>query len=215
VENSEKLILRDGTDARRSAAGLVAAGGLIAFRTDTFYGLGADPFNVRALHTLNELKGREGKPILVLVSDERSADKFVEGRSKLFRSLSARFWPGALTLVAAARMNVPELLTAGTGTVGVRLPDDEEAREIVRACGGALTATSANPSGRPPARNASEAADYFKDALGLILDGGEARTLRPSTVLDVTGTIPRLIREGVVSRVELEAALRRIGITLE
>ncbi|MBA3242892.1 MAG: Sua5/YciO/YrdC/YwlC family protein, partial [Acidobacteria bacterium] len=97
MENSAKLILRDGPDARRRAAEVVASGGLIAFRTDTFYGLGGDPFNLRALHTLNEFKGREGKPVLVLVSDERSAEKFVEGRSKLFRALSACFWPGALT----------------------------------------------------------------------------------------------------------------------
>lgn len=208
-------MLRDGPDARQSAAEVVASGGLIAFRTDTFYGLGGNPFNVRALHTLNELKGREGKPVLILVSDERSAEKFVEGRSELFRALAARFWPGALTLVTAARMEVPELLTAGTGTVGVRLPDDEEARAIVRACGGALTATSANPSGQPPARNALEVMEYFKDALRLILDGGEARTLRPSTVLDVTGATPRIIREGVITRVELEAELSHIRIPIE
>jgi L-threonylcarbamoyladenylate synthase len=117
--------------------------------------------------------------------------------------------------VAAARAEVPELLTAGTGNIGVRLPQDEDAREIVRACGGALTATSANPTGRPPARSALEVEHYFKDSLGLILDGGEARTDRPSTVLDVSGAAPRLIREGVITRAELEHALRRIGLALE
>jgi L-threonylcarbamoyladenylate synthase len=222
VETPEKLILRDGPEARRRAARLVARGGLIAFRTDTFYGLGVEPFNAGALHALNELKGREGKPILVLVSDERYAGRFLQDMSEVFHALSKRFWPGALTLVGAARAEVPELLTAGTGTIGVRLPEDEDARAIVRQCGGALTATSANPSGQPPARTAFEAAQYFaryfaryfKDTLGLILDGGESRTDRPSTVLDVSGATPRLIREGLVTRAELEQELHRIGLKL-
>ncbi len=98
-------------------------------------------------------------------------------------------------------------MTAGTGTVGVRLPADEEAREIARACGGALTATSANPAGRPPARTAQEVAAYFPRGLALIIDGGPARTESPSTVLDVTGPRPRLIREGVLNRGELEKSL--------
>ncbi|MCA1636613.1 MAG: threonylcarbamoyl-AMP synthase [Acidobacteria bacterium] len=216
MENSQQQIRPDGPESRRLAAELIKAGGIVAYRTDTFYGLGTDPFNVDALRALNELKGRDGKPILLLIADESDAKRLLlDGGSELFRALAARFWPGPLTLVARAGANLPDLLTAGTGTVGVRFPDDEAAREIVRVCGGALTATSANPSGRPPARNAFEVADYFKDTLCLVLDGGEARTLHPSTVLDVSGTTPRLIREGVVSRAELEEALGRIGLPLE
>lgn len=193
------LIYPDSAEARERAAGIVAAGGVVAFRTDTFYGLGADPFNVAALNAVNELKGRDGKPILVLLSDAEVA---------------ARLWPGALTLVAEARAEVPELLTAGTGTVGVRLPDDREARAIVTACGGVLTATSANPAAQPPARTAAEAADYFPRGLGLVIDGGPARTELPSTVLDVSGARPRLIREGVLPRGEIEATLRSINSSL-
>lgn len=194
---------------------MVASGGIVAFRTDTFYGLGVDPFNAGALHTLNELKGREGKPVLVLVADERDAWRFLlDEETELFRALAARFWPGALTLVAEARPEVPELLTAGTGTVGVRLPADADARAIVRACGGALTATSANPAGRPPARTASEVAAYFSGSLGLVLDGGESRTDRPSTVLDIRGPAPRLIREGMVMVNEIKEALKILGVEL-
>jgi L-threonylcarbamoyladenylate synthase len=112
-----------------------------------------------------------------------------------------------LTLIGEARVELPALLTAGTGTIGVRLPADEHARAIVRASGGALTATSANPSGLPPARNAEEAARYFPDGLALIIDGGPSLTELPSTVLDVTGDSPRLLREGVVTRRELEETL--------
>ena len=206
------LIYPDSIEARERAARVVKGGGLVAFRTDTFYGVGADPFNPAALELINALKGRDGKPILVLAADPEDAERLVGERTRTFELLAGRHWPGALTLVAAARAEVPELLTAGTVTVGVRLPDDDEARSIVRACGGLLTATSANPSGRPPARTVAEVAAYFPDGLGLIIDGGTTRTELPSTVIEVTGPRPHLIREGVVTRTELEETLRAAGI---
>lgn len=209
------LIYPDSPEARERAASITAAGGLVAFRTDTFYGVGADPFNSAALELINALKGRDGKPILVLAADALDAERLVAERTRTFELLAARHWPGALTLVAAARAEVPELLTAGTGTVGVRLPDDAEARAIVRACGGLLTATSANPAGRPPARTAREVADYFPDGHGLVIDGGATRTELPSTVVDVTTHGPRLIREGVVTRVELEETLGAARISFK
>jgi L-threonylcarbamoyladenylate synthase len=208
------LIYPDSEATRERAADTVAAGGLVAFRTDTFYGIGADPFNARALEAINELKGRDGKPILVLISDAEVVERLLARRTQAFDILAARLWPGALTLVAEARADAPEILTAGTGTVGVRLPDDGEARAVVRACGGVLTATSANPAGEPPARTAAEAARYFPRGLGLVIDGGAARTELPSTVLDVSGERPRLIREGVVTRAEIEEALKSINATL-
>ena len=209
------LIYPDSYAAREHAGRVVAEGGVVAFRTDTFYGLGADPLNADALERLNALKGRDGKPILVLVGTAGAALRLVAAPApRLFQVLAARYWPGPLTIVAAARAEAPELLTAGTGTVGVRLPGDADARSIVRACGGLLTATSANPAGEPPSRTAEEAARYFKEAQGLVLDGGPARSELPSTVVDVTGARPRLVREGVVPRAELEATLRAEGIEL-
>lgn len=207
------LIYPDSPEARERASSVVAAGGLVAFRTDTFYGVGADPFDAAALDSINALKGRDGKPILVIAADASDAERLVVERTRTFELLAARHWPGALTLVAAARSEVPELLTAGTGTVGVRLPDDEEVRALARACGGLLTATSANPAGRAPARTAAEVVDYFPGGLGLVIDGGATRTELPSTVVDVTGPSPRLIREGVVTRAELEATLLAEGIS--
>lgn len=201
------LIYPDSPETRERAAHITAGGGLVAFRTDTFYGVGADPFNDAALELINALKGRDGKPILVLASDPTEAERLIAERTRTFELLAARHWPGALTLVVAARAEVPELLTAGTGTVGVRLPNDAEARAIARACGGLLTATSANPAGQPPARTAAEVAAYFPEGLGLVIDGGATRTELPSTVVDVTGPRPRIIREGVVTRAELEEIL--------
>jgi len=206
------LIYPDSLATRERAARVVSGGGVIAFRTDTFYGLGAVPFDPDALEKINALKGRDGKPILVLAADPADAGRLVAKATHAFEVLAARLWPGALTLVAAARADVPEMLTAGTGTVGVRLPNDPEAREIVRVCGGLLTATSANPAGAPPAKTAGEAASYFPEGLSLIVDGGASRSDLPSTVLDVTGTRPRLIRAGVVSHAELEAAFHATGI---
>ena len=97
-----------------------------------------------------------------------------------------------------AREDVPDELTAGTGTIGVRLPDDSEVRALVRACGGALTAPSANPAGLTPARTANEVIKYFKAGVDLVIDGGEVVCDQPSTVLDVSGDVPRVIRKGAV-----------------
>lgn len=209
------MILPHSREAAEEAARVTSEGGLLAFRTDTFYGLGADPFNREALDALNALKGREGKPILLVISGPREAARFVVGESEVFEILSRAFWPGPLTLVAAARAEVPEELTAGTGTVGLRLPDDGEVRELVGACGGALTATSANPAGRPPARTAREVENYFGGALPLIVDGGEARASKPSTVVSVAAGSPTLIREGVITSDELRRALRAGGFELK
>jgi len=207
-------IYTDTPEARERAATAVAASGVVAYKTDTFYGLGADPFDPRAVGAVNELKGREGKPILVLVSDAVEAGRLLAAETRLFGALAAAHWPGPLTLVAAAAAGVPALLTAGTGTVGVRLPADEAARRLVRVCGGALTATSANRAGLPPARTALEAAASFPEGLALVLDGGATTAELPSTVLDVTGESPRLVREGAVSREELGETLARLGLSL-
>jgi L-threonylcarbamoyladenylate synthase len=184
----------------KEPADVIARGGAIAFRTDTFYGLGVNPFDADAVRRLQALKGREeGKPILIVISDVDQVARFIERPSPAFVRLSGRFWPGPLTLIGTARAEVPEQITAGTGTIGVRLPDDEEVRSLVRACGGALTATSANPSAMPPASSAQEVADYFPEGLDLIVDGGLARTDRPSTVVDVSRSELQVLREGMIS----------------
>jgi L-threonylcarbamoyladenylate synthase len=207
-------ILFDDAESRAQAARHVASGGLLAFRTDTFYGLGVDPFNRDALKKLNELKGRDSKPVLLVISDLTAANAFVRSASPLFKLLAERHWPGPLTLVAEAHADVPLEVTAGTGTVGVRLPDDEEVRGFVRACGGALTATSANPAGEPPARTAGEAARYFQGRLELVIDGGPARSELPSTVVDATGHAARLIREGALPTEVVRRTLRSAGAEL-
>lgn len=188
---------------------VIAMGGVVAFRTDTFYGLGVNPFNAAAVARLREIKGREdNKPILLLISDAAQIERLIATSSDQFKIAAREFWPGPLTIVGSAVAELPEEITAGTGTVGVRLPADESVREFVRECGGVLTATSANPAGREPARSATEVASYFasyfRGDLDLIVDGGEVTATEPSTVLDVLSSPPRIVREGAIPRSVIE-----------
>jgi len=203
------MIRNDSEAARLDAARIILTGGLIGFRTDTFYGLGADPLNRQAVARIRKLKGREdNKPILVLISDMDQLDRFVGEKSGIFGLIAIGHWPAPLTLIGPARPELPTELTAGTNSIGVRLPDDEKVRALVHACGGALTATSANLSSSPPARSAAEVAEYFPAGIDLIIDGGEVTTTEASTVVDVTGTEARLIREGAVPRDQLDKILK-------
>ena len=204
------MILDDSENHHRCAAEVIARGGVIAFRTDTFYGLGADPFNASAVQKIRDLKGREeNKPILVLISDGEQLDRLIENRSVAFDELAKKFWPGPLTIIGEGTDQLPSELTAGTKTVGVRLPDDDRVRALVRACGGALTATSANPAGEAPARTAEDVAAYFPEGVDLIVAGGETKTDQPSTVVDASDSEVKLIRQGAIAWAELQGALHR------
>jgi L-threonylcarbamoyladenylate synthase len=202
------MIVQQFTETLQQIATTIAGGGVIAFRTDTFYGLGVDPFNVSAVQKIRELKGREDdKPILVVISDKKEIDRLIPHRSHAFDELTERLWPGPLTIIGRAADELPEELTAGTKTVGVRLPDDDKVRALIEACGGALTATSANVSGQPPARTAAEVARYFNQRIDLIVDGGATTSESPSTVVDATTEEIKLVREGVISWSEVRVSL--------
>lgn len=201
------MIKHDDEGVRQEAKRIIHTGGVIAFRTDTFYGLGVDPFNPDAIRKIRELKGREeAKPILLLISDFGEAERFV-ALSESYKMIAIGQWPAPLTLIGVARLEVPAELTAGTNSIGLRMPGNVNVRAIVRACGGALTATSANLSGSAPARSAQEVQHYFPDAIDLIIDGGEVNVDLPSTVVDLTGEKPRMVREGAVGREELRDIL--------
>ncbi len=202
------MIISYHPESLAAIAKTITGGSVIAFRTDTFYGLGADPFNPEAVQKIKELKGREDhKPILIVISDEDQISRFIDEPSSAFNQLAKAFWPGPLTLIGKANSALPPEITAGTKTVGVRLPNDDRVRALVRACGGALTATSANPSNAAPACTAKEVEDYFRESIGLIVDDGEAKTDRPSTVIDVSGADPKLIREGVLAWTKIQSIL--------
>lgn len=205
------MILEDNPDTRKQAADVIRNGGVIAFRTDTFYGLGADPFNPVGVVRIRELKGREEtKPILLLISDADQVGRFLAETSKTFHAVAEQHWPGPITLVGVAHAELSKELTGGSGTIGLRLPDDEGVRAFVRACNGALTATSANRSGSPPACTAKEVESYFPEGIALIIDRGQVTTTQPSTVLDLSNSEPRLVREGAITREELRTLLSNV-----
>ncbi|HEV2138267.1 MAG TPA: L-threonylcarbamoyladenylate synthase [Nitrososphaerales archaeon] len=189
-------ITKIGQESIAKAVGIVGKGGLVVYPTDTVYGLGADPFNEKAVHRLFEAKGRSAKPVPVLCSSLQKAGELVE-LSENGVKLARDHWPGALTLVAPLRKRLPSTLTLGTGNLGVRVPAHQGCLELISACGGWLTGTSANISGRPSARTAEEAATQLGDAVDLILDGGPL-VGKESTVALVVGDEVTILRSGPI-----------------
>lgn len=191
--------------ALKEAAYVLAQGGLVAFPTETFYGLGANALDPGALARIYAAKGRsESKPLLVLVDSARMARSLAKEIPTVAWGLMTRYWPGPLTLVFKAVEGLPGALTAGTGTIGIRMPGHPVALGLVRAAGVPVTAPSANPDGAEPATTADEVQRFFDGKIELILDGGPTRGGLPSTILDVTATPPRVIRQGVLDLPELD-----------
>jgi len=184
------------------------AGGVIAFPTDTAYGLGADPFNEEALHRIFAIKGRpETKPILLLVNSMEMAGR-VATLSERALAVAERFWPGPLTMILPARENVPSLVTAGTGTVGVRWANAPFVQRLLSAFDRPITATSANLAGMPSAVTVAEVREQLGESIDLIVDGGTLPARGGSTLLDLTGIPARLLREGPIAEAELNDVLR-------
>ena len=180
------------------AAALLASGGLVAFPTETFYGLGAAALNREAVRRVFALKRRPANnPLLVLVDGIPMAERIAEIPYHA-RPLIARHWPGPLTLVFRARPVVPDELGASTGTVGVRWSPHPVPRALATTLGAPVTAPSANLSGMAPPSSAAAVLRHFADALDMVLDGGEATGGLASTVVDVTVDPPRVIRAGAI-----------------
>ena len=193
----------------REAGEVVRGGGVIAFPTETFYGLGVDPLNVPAVQRLYDLKGRSSQtsPILVLIRSRRELQALVSEITPAAERLMQACWPGPLTLVFRAAEAVPSVLTAGTGTIGVRLSAYPNVQRVLEIIGGPLTGTSANRTGQPPATTADEVERAFGADVDLIVNGGPTPGGLPTTVVDTTVSPPRLIREGCVSHASLRAVL--------
>ena len=183
-------------------------GGVIAFPTDTSYGLGADPFNDAAVRQIFAIKGRpETKPILLLVNSMEMAGR-VAALSDRATALAERFWPGPLTMILPARENVPSVVTAGTGTVGIRWGDAPFAQRLIGAFDRPITATSANRAGMPSTITASEVRKQLGDSIEMIIDGGTLPSRGGSTLLDLTAIPARLLREGPIAEAELGDVLK-------
>ena len=197
----------------REAAEVLRRGGIVAYPTETFYGLGALARDAAAVARLARAKGRpDGKPLPLLAADRAQVEEVAVVGDAAAR-LADAFWPGPLTLVLPARAGLPEAITAGTGTVGVRVPGSDVARALARLAGGAIVSTSANLSGAPPPAAPGELAAALVARLDAVLDGGRTPGGLASTVVVVggEGEAVRLVRDGAVPFGEVRAALRRRG----
>lgn len=181
------------------AVQLLRDGGVVAFPTDTVYGVGVDPFQPEAVRKLYRIKGRpEDKPIAILVGSIEDVARVAQTPSRTFSRLADRFWPGGLTLIVETRELPPEI-TAGGSTVGVRMPDHPLTLELLRGFGGPIATTSANRSGENPATSAEEVGAQLGDRVNLIVDGGDTITKVASTVLDLSVSPPKILRHGGIS----------------
>lgn len=181
------------------AAAVIRGGGIIAFPTETYYGLGVDPFNKDGLECLFKLKQRSlSKAILLIIDNLSQLDRLIISYPEPYQALIDTHWPGPLTLIFPALANLPELLTGGSGTIGIRMSSSEIATQICKSCGTPITATSANISGKPPAASVEEVVRYFGDKIDLIIDGGVAAAPQCSTIAAIQGGRIRVVRSGMI-----------------
>lgn len=196
-----------------AAAEILRAGGLVAFPTETVYGLGANALDVRAVARVFEVKGRPHfDPLIVHVASWERAESLVDEFPPIARQLADRFWPGPLTLVLPKREIIPDLVTSGGPTVAVRVPDHPLALALLRAADVPVAAPSANLFGRISPTTAEHVREQLGDRIDLILDGGPCRVGVESTVLQITlDEPPRLLRPGGVTLEEIEALVGRVS----
>ena len=189
-----------GTDVARAAA-LLSSGGLVAFATETVYGLGANALDAHAVAQIFEVKGRPRfDPLIVHVAELASLDRLVSSLPEKGRALIDRFWPGPLTLVLPKTEIVPDLVTAGLATVGVRMPAHPLALDFIKRAGTPVAAPSANLFGQVSPTTAQHVADQLGSRIDYILDGGPCSVGLESTVLDLSGPFPIVLRPGGLSR---------------
>ena len=198
----------------RIAAGVAVLqeGGIVAYPTDTVYGLGADMECLAAVRRIIELKGRSvdmGLPLLL--SDTEDLERVAGELTEMVWLLAQRFWPGPLTLVVQRTKLVPDIVTGGRNTVAVRVPDHPVPRALASGLGGPITGTSANVSGRSPTATAEQVRQQLGATVDLVIDGGPQPVALESTILDVTGDVPRILRRGAVSEGVIQEYLAGIG----
>jgi L-threonylcarbamoyladenylate synthase len=186
-------------DRLEQAVRSLCDGGIVALPTETFYGLAADSSDPEALRAVNGIKRKPpGSAILLLVADRAQVDAVAGEVPPVVDRLAQAFWPGPLTLIVPASPDLPVEIGAGSGTVAVRVPGLALPRRLAAALGRPITGISANRHGEPPCRTAIEVSRAFPEGVDLILDGGSTTGGAPSTILDLSGSQPRVARVGVL-----------------
>lgn len=198
--------------------GIMRGGGLVAVPTETVYGLAGDGLDEKAVAEIYEVKGRpEVKPLSLMVHDAASMERYCENVPPQAYTLAKKFWPGPLTIVMKAKPCVPEIVRAGGETVGLRCPDHPLTLELLEKSGVPFAAPSANPSGEPSPKNADSVLKYFDGKIDAVLDGGECGIGCESTLIDLSRTPYRILRQGALPADEIADAfvdsMKIIGIT--
>ena len=200
------------------AADILKAGGLVAVPTETVYGLAGNGLDEKAVQEIYEVKGRPAvKPLSLMVSGKEDMALYCEDVPEAAYTLADKFWPGPLTIVMKARSIVPEIVRAGGETVGLRCPDHPMTLETIRLAGIPLAAPSANPSGQESPKDAEKVMEYFFGKIAAVIDGGKCGIGRESTLIDLSRTPYRILRQGALPENEIVSALLEkmpvIGIT--
>lgn len=191
------------------AALIIRSGGVVAFPTESFYGLAVSAWDEKAIQRLFTIKKREeNQPILLLIPTTSLLNQVVTRIPDIANQIMEKFWPGGLTLVFEANPSLPHLLTSRTGKIGLRLSSHPVATALAQAVGGPITGTSANISGQGACSSAEAVRHSLGESVDFILDGGETEGGKGSTIMDITVDPPTVLREGMVIREQLEAYLK-------
>ncbi len=195
------------------AAELLRAGGLVAFPTETVYGLGANGLDAAAVSHIFEAKGRpQDNPLILHIPDPSHLARYCRDIPPTAYALARRFWPGPLTMILRRRDNVPDVVTAGLDTVGMRCPDHPVAHEILELCQLPIAAPSANTSGRPSPTTAQATLEDMAGKIDAVVDGGPCAVGVESTIIDLTVSPPRLLRPGGITLEELRSVLGEVAV---
>lgn len=200
-------------DKIKYAAEIIKQGGLVVFPTETVYGLGASVYNVNAVRNIFKAKGRPAdNPLIVHIADKKDVQLLAKKPSKTAMMLMERFWPGPLTIVLKKKKVVSDIITAGSDSVAIRMPDNRIALALIKAVGAPLVAPSANISGRPSPTKAKDALEDMNGRVDLIIDGGKTKIGIESTVMDVTTKLPIILRPGAISKEDIESLIGKVGL---
>ena len=202
----------------KGAAEVIRNGGLVAVPTETVYGLAGSGLNEQAVGMIYEVKGRPAiKPLSLMVHGSEAMDALCIDVPEQARMLAARFWPGPLTIVLKAKPEIPSIVLAGGSTVGLRCPDHPLTLELLHGCGLPLAAPSANPSGEESPKDAGKVLEYFDGKIDAVIDGGRCGLGRESTIIDMSKTPYRILRQGALPAEDIADALvggmKIVGIT--
>ncbi len=211
IKKTELLSGKSPNDLQQAAA-LLQAGEAVAFPTDTVYGLGANGLDADAVQKIYEAKGRPSdKPLIILIHDKAQLDTFALQISDDAQKLMDEFWPGPLTLVFQKRPNVvPDYVTRGLDTVAVRMPNHPVALELLQLAKVPVAAPSANISGNPSPTDAGMVQRELNGRIAAIVDGGECEVGVASTILDISDAVPTILRQGAVTKEQLEEVLGKV-----